>query len=64
MLYMHATTPRAVDAPALEHQVHPPVGHRKIAYPLSALVVTAAAAMAAVGVHGGFFRRLRVITRA
>ncbi len=63
MFYMHATAPRAVDAPALKLQVNAPVGHREIAYPLSPLVVTAAATMAAVGADSGFFRRSSVTTR-
>jgi hypothetical protein len=64
VLYMHAAAPRTVDAPALELQVNPPVGHREIAYPLSPLVVTAAATMAAAGTDGRFFRRSSVTTRA
>lgn len=55
MLYVHASAPRTVDAPALELQVNPPVSHREIAHPLGALVVAVATAMTAVGTHGGFF---------
>ena len=64
VLYMHATTLRAAHAPALKFKVDTKSCHRQITHPLSALVVTVTAAMAAVGTHGGFFRRLSVTTRA
>jgi hypothetical protein len=61
---MHATTLRAAHAPALKFKVDAKSCHRQVTHPLSALVITAAAAMTAVGTYGGFFRRLRVTTRA
>ncbi|MDX1252900.1 MAG: hypothetical protein IDH49_11750 [Gammaproteobacteria bacterium] len=56
--------PRIVDAPALELQVNPPIGHREITRSASAFIVTVAAAVATVGTYRRFFRRVRVMIRA
>ena len=64
MLYMHATTPRTVDAPAFELQVDAPTGDREIAHTQQLLVVTSPAAVTAVRTDRGFFRLVSWITRA
>jgi len=47
VLYMHATAPRTVDAPALELQVDAQAGNREVAHAADAFIVTASAAVAA-----------------
>ena len=64
MLYMHAATPRTVDAPAFELQVDAPAGDRQIAHSQNLSVITPPAAMATVGTGSGFFRLVSRITRA
>lgn len=47
VLYMHATTSRTVDAPALELQVDAQSGYREVTLAAGAFIVTASAAVAA-----------------
>ncbi len=63
-LYVHATAPSTVDAPALELDVDPPPGHREVASAVRPLVVTAPRAQAALSASRSFFRRRSTMTRA
>src|SRR6266511_2786366 len=63
-LYVHATAPSTVDAPAFELAVDPPPGHREVAGAVRLLVVTAPRAQAALSASRSFFRRRSTMTRA
>jgi len=63
-LYVHAATPRAVDAPALELDVDTEPASREVAGTAGALVVATAAPVATLRAAGRFFRRRSTSTLA
>lgn len=55
MLYMHTLAPRTADAPTLELQINPPIGHREITCLMNTFVVTVVTTLTTVRTHSRFF---------